>query len=288
MSHEAMNWVMIDLKRAGGLDGLSLAERYFLLHLADYANKVTWRCYPSQKRLARELDINLKTVTNYLAKLEAVGLISRQSRFRPNGDRTTDIILLNPELAEKIACSEDDDDDQPRAKKASPSAKKHVAEPSEDNSKDRMKEDAGEVAVVPLTLAEKVISFYNDIAARQEWSACGVLNDQRAKAIPKRVKEAGGFDRWCEFMLTAETSDFLTGKTGGQGSWRPHFDFFLQAQSFTRLIEGFYHRDQRHERHPADPRGDARAASHDRRTSSMLAGAQLAADALRRDWSGGN
>lgn len=291
MSIAALHWVISEIKAKGLLDGLGLAERYVLVHLADRANPATWRCFPSHKTLARELEVSPRSVQTYLGRLEDRGLISREPRFRPNGERSSDIILVNPELAAKIAASEDGEPIEPTAKISRPTAKSAAQETLKVKPRDKgLEGEGGREVVVVKPIQEQAVEVYNALAERCDWPAAKLLNDVRRKAISNRIKDAGGFAPWRDIMLTAETSDFLRGKSGGLTAWKPSLDFFLQASSFAKLAEGKYHeRNGRHDqRQPIDPRGDARAASHDRRTSNMLAGASLALDEIRRERAGGN
>ena len=50
---------------------------------------------------------------------------------------------------------------------------------------------------------------------------------------------------WEKFFRDAARSDFLTGRTANERKWVPDFDFFLQPKSFTRVLEGFYHKSNR-------------------------------------------
>lgn len=50
---------------------------------------------------------------------------------------------------------------------------------------------------------------------------------------------------WTKFFRDASRSDFLTGRVQSERKWAPDFDFFLQPKSFTRVLEGFYHKSNR-------------------------------------------
>ena len=78
MSVEASAWA---LKQTTG----SVAHKAVLLALADRAS-FEWTCYPSQKTIARETELGPRTVRRILADLEDRGFITREHRYRQNGD----------------------------------------------------------------------------------------------------------------------------------------------------------------------------------------------------------
>lgn len=288
MSHDATVWAWSqDIGNSGDL--------IVLLALADMATEANdFQIWASHQYIGKKAKRSPRSVRTSIANLEAAGIVGTQSEF----GRTDIITLLIPE---EFTVRRQRDDGKPKtartaaketAAKSATAAKRDAnrgnrcLQTLEGNQGDELKEDAGE-AVKPVS--EQARDLYNALAERCDWPAAKLLNDQRRKAISQRIKDAGGFDQWRDIMLTAETSDFLCGRSGGLTSWKPGLDFFLQASSFAKLAEGKYHeRNGRHEQRQTttDPRGDARAASHQRRTSNMLAGAQLAIDQIRRDRAG--
>ncbi len=84
---------------------------------------------------------------------------------------------------------------------------------------------------------------YNSIAVQNDWPEAQSLNATRRRALKARLVECGGLDGWRTAMVRAGRSDFLTGRTpraSGHEKWMPDLDFFLQQQSFTKLMEGSY------------------------------------------------
>jgi hypothetical protein len=71
----------------------SPTRRIVLYVLADYADEAG-TCWPSQRTIADQTELNERTVRRALGELEEVGLIRRIQRARPNGSRTTDRIEL--------------------------------------------------------------------------------------------------------------------------------------------------------------------------------------------------
>lgn len=87
MSFQAQNWA-VKIKT-----GTPSAKSVLLL-LANYADH-TGFCYPSQERLAEELELTERTVRDALGRLEEMGVIRRERRFTTEGYRTSDGIRLN-------------------------------------------------------------------------------------------------------------------------------------------------------------------------------------------------
>lgn len=87
MSLKATSWAWeIPTKEIG------MTNKFVLLALADYAD-INGLCFPSQATLGDKVDLSERSVRNALAELEALGLISRESRSSTSG-RRTDVITL--------------------------------------------------------------------------------------------------------------------------------------------------------------------------------------------------
>lgn len=72
---------------------LSAPQKLVLLRLADHANEITQRCWPSQSHLSEFTALSERTVRGALKVLETKGLITRKRRGR-GPLRTSDIIYL--------------------------------------------------------------------------------------------------------------------------------------------------------------------------------------------------
>lgn len=88
MSYQAQTWAV---KITTG----SHVAKAVLLHIANYADDAGY-CWPSQERLAKELEMGERTVREALARLEEMGVIRRERRYGKDGYRTSDGIRLNP------------------------------------------------------------------------------------------------------------------------------------------------------------------------------------------------
>lgn len=86
MSVQAITWA---LEQTVG----SPTGKIILLCLANYADK-NGACFPGHKTIADECEVSVRSVAEWMAKLESLGLIDRTRRFRNNGSRTSDSIVL--------------------------------------------------------------------------------------------------------------------------------------------------------------------------------------------------
>lgn len=96
---------------------------------------------------------------------------------------------------------------------------------------------------------ETALQAYNRIAEEFSWPLAKTLTSKRRKALRKRLGECGGISGWHAAMAKARASPFLRGEIGrdkAHETWTPDFDFFIQQESFTKLMEGKY--DQRNSR----------------------------------------
>jgi hypothetical protein len=88
--------------------------------------------------------------------------------------------------------------------------------------------------------AVTAVAIYHDVAESQHtgWPSVQRLTPQRRSAVLARWRECGGEDGWRAAMERAARSAFLRG--ANDSGWRADFDFFCQAKSFTKLLEGSY------------------------------------------------
>ena len=88
-----------------------------------------------------------------------------------------------------------------------------------------------------------VIDLWNAMAERTGLAKVQRLTQQRASLISARLRDAGGLAGVRAALEKVERSSFLTGQrqaAAGHENWRCSFDFFLKAQSFTKIMEGQY------------------------------------------------
>lgn len=84
---------------------------------------------------------------------------------------------------------------------------------------------------------QEAFDAYNDLADRIGIPRAQVLNATRKSKLRQRLKECGGLSGWVAALEKLEASSFCRGE---RSDFRADLDFLLQAQSFTRLMEGRY------------------------------------------------
>lgn len=82
------------LSCAFAIRGISASEKLVLLALANYANE-KMQCWPSQETLAEDTELGARTVWGALKVLEEHRILSRISRKRADGTRSTDVFTLH-------------------------------------------------------------------------------------------------------------------------------------------------------------------------------------------------
>lgn len=86
MSIEAVSWA---LRQTAGSPG----TKTLLIALANYAD-AKGRAWPSQRHLAKILECSVRTIRTQLDRLEDSGFVERESRWRQDGGRHSDVFTL--------------------------------------------------------------------------------------------------------------------------------------------------------------------------------------------------
>lgn len=87
MSIQAFVWAFAQ-------NSLKSPQKFVLVTLANYADENN-SCFPGQARIAEDTGMCIRSVKTCLKKLEEDGYISRESRQRQNGSRTSDRYRLH-------------------------------------------------------------------------------------------------------------------------------------------------------------------------------------------------
>jgi uncharacterized protein YdaU (DUF1376 family) len=109
-----------------------------------------------------------------------------------------------------------------------------------------------EEAAAPAPDVEQAFALWNQAAAREGWPEVMFLNGPRRIALMARLCECGGLDGWRAALEAAARAEFLKGRDGAVHRWFT-FDWILQPDKFTRLMEGRY--AERHRRDETDAGG---------------------------------
>jgi uncharacterized protein YdaU (DUF1376 family) len=113
-------------------------------------------------------------------------------------------------------------------------------------------EEATAPALSQAPDAEQAVALWNQAAAREGWPEVMFLNGPRRIALMARLGECGGLDGWRAALEAAARAEFLKGRDGAVHRWFT-FDWILQPEKFTRLMEGRY--AERHHRDETDSGG---------------------------------
>ncbi|WP_181708780.1 YdaU family protein [Chthonobacter rhizosphaerae] len=116
----------------------------------------------------------------------------------------------------------------------------HKPEPDPELGASSLRSDA-EFLPADRDVLTSAFDAYNSIAAQVGWPKAVKLNRARQVSLKARLADAGGLEGWRAALNRARDAPCLTGRN--DRGWVADLDFFLQPQSFLRLIEGRY--DQR-------------------------------------------
>lgn len=119
---------------------------------------------------------------------------------------------------------------------------------------------------------QSAFDAYNAMAARAGIPLAQKFDQTRRAKLRQRLKDCGGLSGWVAALEKLSKSSHCTGSN--DRGWRADFDFLLQNQSFTRLMEGRY--DDRKPQQPSH-QPKSRIASNDeiRRRLAAAAGVKL-------------
>lgn len=216
------------MSQAYRVEGLTTAQKAVLVVLCDHANDDGQSCYPSIPRIARHSSLSERTVYRVLTDLEEAGYIKREavrgrpSQFTINLSRSGPCQIVTPDM---------------------------VAE-----APDMVAEAPDTVSPEPsITIKEqpRVKSSCDDAFTvkdfEESWNAiadeCGLgkirkLTPARQRAFKVRQREYPDIDDWKAAFRCLRANKWMHGDN--KNGWRADPDFFLQAKSFTKLVEGQY------------------------------------------------
>ena len=140
-----------------------------------------------------------------------------------------------------------------------PSPQRHVTPQETETEEETDKKDNKAIALSSAKpdLAEAMVEIYHEIGAGI-WPMVSKITAARRSHANRRAKDCGGLDGWRNAMIRARDAPHLVGSN--DRGWVASFDFFMQEQSFRKLLEGCY--DVR--RNSGNPQRQHRPASgHD-------------------------
>lgn len=200
--------------------------------LLQFRNRKSGDCYPSQVTLSDACGLCRNTVSRAVRELEAHGYVSTEKK-RLRGQKFTSLFYCF-DIQKSTQCSTDEQSNDVSIDVSNDVAtdEHKPIEPIEPIKSITPTNNKGNGDVLVLA-----VERYNDMAGRAGLPKCQILNDTRKKKLRVRLQECDGLEGWYVALKKVEESRFLTGK---KIDWKADFDFILQKQSFTKLMEGSY------------------------------------------------
>jgi len=240
VSFDALSWAA---KQKPG----NLAAKMVLLALANYANEAG-EAYPSTAAIAEFGDMNHKTATVALDRLEALGLIADTGRKSGRSGQIK-VYRLNLQSIPKTEASQNRE--PPKFSGKDP--QKRVVEDPQKRVTDTVNEPVKETIIVvanatPVLPAagndqeegdslkpEHVVEAWNDLAGRIGRPCIRQLTPERRQAVKARIR-SHSVDDFLEVMQNIERSPFLSGEKGKFCT----FDWITKKSNFQKILEGNY------------------------------------------------
>ena len=243
----------------------SSSAKLVLISLADSADNETGKCWPTVRNLCARSELSERAVRDNIQKLEGMGILTIQRRMQ-DGVNLPNVYVLNIEKMHALKADKTytpyDGVVQEMQGDGAGDAGGVVQEMQGDGAGDAggvVQEMPTNLSLEPViepkilaTLVDMVsakngrtdlieaVQLYNETAKEAGWPLAQKLTKPRESGLKARLRDAGGLEGWHIAMDKAKASPFLRGETGSDRNWRPDLDFFLQAKSFTRLMEGGY------------------------------------------------
>lgn len=243
MSVEAINWALRQ-------DTDEPVDKLILIALANYAGD-DHSSFPSRRKLSEIGMCSLDTVDRANRRLEARGLVAKETRLHPAGGKASNCyVLAVGGVAAPCGQGDGVSVDSRTMRGGQPHhAARVAAQQSGEGSrmgcghKEPPKEPPKEIDPLPPkggpTKLEALRAFeaYNATALRCGLPQASQMTPGRQKKIIARLREYG-LDGWTQALANIEKSSFLTG--GTDAGFRADLDFMVQAKSFGKLHDGGY------------------------------------------------
>jgi biotin operon repressor len=219
---------------------LPQTEKMVLLCLCDHAND-SGDCWPSVTRLAAKCSVTDRTVQKAIQSLRDKGVLTwaeadgRTHRYTIH-PRTT---FTPEEYSPPKITTQPPNDVHPTPERRSPEPSITIIEPSYESGN---KPEPYSPSDDDFTF-DDFIETWNEVAREHSLGAIKRKTEPRRRAFNARKREYPDIADWRAAFRCLQSNKWMHGdnKTG----WRADPDFFLQAKSFTKLVENQYGQAER-------------------------------------------
>ena len=216
-------------------------SKIVLLAYADRHNEETGCAYPSIAWLCAFTEMNRKTVVTAVAHLEALGLLT-ETENRAGSTKQIKVYKVNVGTVPKTEQFQKRNSTEKSVKQYRKRDTEPFLEPIPFVISNDMTFPANDVQVEESDESLKpaeVVEAWNIVAKRKGLPLVKKLTRERQRRLGARLKDHT-IDEFTEAIKAIDRSPFLHGDNNR--GWRADFDFLLQPNSFTKLIEGAYDR----------------------------------------------
>jgi hypothetical protein len=215
---------------------ISQGAKLAYARLAQHAGQ-NGECFPKQTTLAAELGVSERTANEYIRELVNARLIETE---RPGLGRPNRYYFLahpwiyegQPSFAQmrKKASVADRQD-------SSVQNRQEISVPIIKENQEKVESERKESPPLSPCQGEpdRILSIWNGFS---ELTPAQTMTSNRARKIRKRLSDLYWRKHWREGIQRLAKSDYAKG--GGQNGWRASLDWFLNADSLTKILEGTY------------------------------------------------
>ena len=206
---------------------ISAAAKGLYAYLSAFCG-VSDECYPSVETITQEMNITKDTFYRHIGALVAAGVVSKQQKEKGKFARTLYRLTHEVTISEKSVfpipnflesnCSEST-----------------ASETISNNSEKKQNKKVTDTEVS----AQQIVDLYHEIC--KSYPKVRSLSETRKKAIKARLRKYS-LDDFRELFEKAEASDFLKGSNGR--NWSATFDWLINEQNMTKVLEGNYQNRQ--------------------------------------------
>lgn len=241
---------------------ITAVQKLVLFALNEHCNPAhgDWRCFPSQKTLAKLTGLSDRTIRASMAELEKLGLIRVAHQYDGQRRQQNNMYWLNApfigaeaDSARVEAVSAPLEANAPPGRKELPGGrwKELPTNPLIEEPLNRNPVVRGDLTVTsgsrkraPAVLVSDVVDLYHEMLC-PPLPKVEKLTDTRRGLIQQRWREdLSEIDHWRNFFAHVKQSDFLMGRTtsrDGRPPFRADLEWLTRPANFAKIAEDKYH-----------------------------------------------